>query len=1113
MDSERDAFKQKENISEKLSSATSNQTVSRNNFDRITQYLKIIRSINQLIVREKDKPRLLQKTCDLLTSLDEVARVFILEASPSGTVQEVHSDRVIAPIDHLVNSQFVNWIKRIIISKKSSSLIDTDIRRLLGIKNFQAMAFPLRHKKHTMGIMILSVEQAQNFGQEEKMLLEELASDLAYSLYTFNLEEENASITEAIRFINRQVEGNNSEEILDALVANIAERLSADLVFAGRFLDEDGQKMMRTIAAFKNGMKIENFQLKVDSGFYAHVMKQGICIFEKNADRKIPEYLSQKVPGVQGFVGIPLKGVSSEPIGILVALTKKRIANLHMMSRVFQVFAHRAAVELFRLRSEQKLKESEQRYRDIFENAPFGIYRITPEGEILIANPSLLKLLGYRSLNQFKKETTVKEIYPDSKEREKFLRKVMRSKGFVIFDSRFKKKNGAFVYVRQRARAVRGGSGRVIYIEGFVEDITQSKEQEERIRYQNKLLEFASDAIIGTDGSYRIKFWNKSAERLYGWKAEEVMGRKIDQVVKMDIEYARRLEIRKIAQKTGYWRGEVVQYNRDGNKLFIEMSVSDLRDEKGNVIASVGINRDISEKIRYEKALKASEESYRGLFDSVMEAIYIQAPDGTFLDVNEGAVRMYGYPKEYLIGKNPGDVAAPGRNDMERVLQQFSRALQGEPQQFEFWGKRANGEEFPKNVRLYKGKYFGQDVVIALAEDITEKKKLEEDKKNLERQVHRNQRLETIGTLAGGIAHDFNNILTPILGYAEMIKMSVKDDIRLKNKADQIINASLRARDLIQQILTFSRQIDQQVQPVLLQQLINEATHLLRASIPTTIKLRKEIDKSCPPVMADPAQLHQVLINLCTNAYHAMEKTGGELFIGLKQVHVDDKAARMHAGLKPGLYNQLIVSDTGEGMEPWVMERIFEPFFTTKEVGKGTGLGLSVVHGIVKNYHGDITVYSEKGKGTVFHVYLPVADVGEMEKVQKQENIPHGTENILLVDDEPSVLQLEQQMLEYFGYKTQGLTESKKVMEALIREPQKYKMLITDLTMPGLTGMQLAKMVRTRFPQLPIIMVTGYSEELTDDIKDKYGIQAILMKPVVASELAITVRTVLDNKA
>ncbi len=1077
---------------------------------RINQYLKIIRNINQLIVREKNKQRLLTQSCRFLKEVDNLHFAAIIEITPSGIISEVYSEGIVFDVDQLMNSNLHSWIKRIIASDKAIFNLEPPVSEILGKDQVHTVAIPMRYQEHTLGILLLGFNESQDIESDEQALFLELSSDLAFALHTFELEEENRSIARAIQFINQKIGGKNSKEVLESLTTNMAHSLQAEMVFVGQLITENRKKKIHTITVFQEGKKGENFEFELTNTPCAETIEKGVVIYEKDVTRKFSGSHLFKVRGITGYAGVALKGMSDEILGVLVVLTKGQILNAHLTYRVIQVFAHRVEVELLRLKSEQKLKESEQQYRNIFENSPFGIYRTTIDGRVLIANPALLNLLGYTSIDEMKNKDIGRYIYSDQNQRTAFINELLNSDDYVILDSIFRKKDGTPVYVRQKAKAVRDENGQVQYIEGTVENISERKEQEDYIRYQNKLLAFASDAIIGTDGNYRIKFWNKSAEQLYGWKAEEVIGKRIEEIVKMEIPHKKRLEIRKIARKMGSWRGEVIQYDKNGKKLNIEMSISDLRDENGKLIASVGINRDISEKIKYENALKASEESYRGLFDSVMEAIYIQAADGTFLDVNEGAVRMYGYPKEYLIGKSPADVGAPNRNDMNKIQEQFNKALQGEPQQFEFWGKRANGEEFPKNVRLYKGKYFGQDVVIALAEDITEKKKLEEDKKNLERQVHQNQRLETIGTLAGGIAHDFNNILTPILGYAEMIKMAVKKDPNLKTKAEQIINASLRARDLIQQILTFSRQIDQQVKPVHLQHLINEAAHLLRASIPSTIKLKKEIDKTCPPVMADPAQLHQVIMNLCTNAYQAMEKTGGELYIGLKPIMVDESMIKLHPSLKPGMYNRLVVSDTGEGMEPWVLERIFEPFFTTKGVGKGTGLGLSVVHGIIKNYNGEITVYSEKNKGTIFQVYLPIANTQDIKEVKQTEKIPRGSEHILIVDDEPGVLELEQQMLNYFGYQTHGLSESTKVLEELMADPHKYKMLITDLTMPNLTGMQLAELVRSHFPDLPIVMITGYSEELTDDLKEKYGIQAILMKPVIASDLALTVRRILD---
>ncbi len=1208
------------------------KVIAEENIKKLNDLLESIRYVNQLIVREKNTKKLLRSTAKIFSKNKNLGHSFIVALHPfrdSWHVFDVHKTHKNVPPQVL--KQWVQKVKESSDPILSFQILSQSEDQQAGLSEY--VALPMRYARELKGILFIN-DVLQNWTHSEQSLLIELASDLAFALHAIEIEEAHAQIEHTVKIINQEIQGQNSREVLQSLVNNISHSLESALVFVGQKVGSHPKAKIETIVAANRGRPIENFEFTLDEVPCISVFEKGLEIIPENLTEKYPKRHLIQQEGIQGYAGISLKGISGENIGMLVVLTREKIENIPLMKTILQMFSQRVGSELMRLLTEKALEESEYRYRMIFENSPFGIYRTTFDGKILIANSAFLQLLNYKSLKELKKKNVETDIYVHPHERNEFLKKLLEEDAYVVFETTWKKKNGSIIYVRLKAKAIRDGNGRVQYIDGTVEDITEQKKKEDYIQYQQSLLNNALDAIIGTDGDYRIRYWNASAERLYGWKAEEVLGKKIEKIVRMDMPFKQRMEIRRKSREKGFWRGEVVQYDREGKPIHVEMAVRDLYDESGRLIASVGINRDITEKVEYEKALKASEESYRGLFDSVMEAIYIQGPDGRFLDVNVGAEKMYGYSKEYLIGKTPADVSAPGKNDMNKVFEQFKKALQGEPQQFEFWGKRANGEIFPKNVRLYKGQYFGKDVVIALAEDIsekikvqekllqltnaieqspvsviitdkngnieyvnptftqvsgysarevlgknprilksgknpervykelwetitkgkiwhgqlinkkkdgtlfweeatisplfdkdgniqyflalkediTERKKLEQEKENLERQLHQNQRLETIGTLAGGIAHDFNNILTPILGYAEMIKMAVRHDHGLSSKAEQIIKASLRARELVQQILTFSRQIDHQAKPVYLQTIVNEAAHLIRASIPSTIKLRKDIDKSCPPVLADPAQMHQVLMNLCTNAYQAMEKTGGELRIELKQVKIDQASLKMHPTLRHGDYVCLVVADTGEGMDKWVMDRIFEPFFTTKGVGKGTGLGLSVVHGIIKNYKGDISVYSEKNKGTVFKVYLPAANIGDIKEKKIIETIPKGKEQILLVDDEPSVLELESQMLQFFGYKTTGFTESTQVLHELEKNPNKYDLLITDLTMPNLTGMQLAELVRLRHPDLPIIMITGYSEELTEDIKEKFGIQAILMKPVVANELAKTVRKILDAR-
>ncbi len=1218
-------------ISRQYVTGITDKVMAKENVKKLNDLLDSIRYVNQLIVREKNTTKLLDSTAKIFAKNENLRHSFILAIHPfrpEWQIYDVHKTHKKIPTQTLKQ-----WVQK--VKGSSASILYFQIQFQNKDQDVEPgfAALPMRYAKELKGILFIN-DAVQNWPQSEQSLLIELAADLAFALHAIEVEDEHSQIEHTLQIINQEIQGQNSKEVLQSLVNNISHSLESALVFVGEKVGNRSEAKIKTIVAADRGRPIENFEFALKDVPCISVLKKGLEIIPENLAQKYPKKHLIQQEGIRGYAGISLRGINGENIGMLVVLTRKKIENIPLMKTILQMFSQRVGSELMRLLTEKALQESEHRYRMIFENSPFGIYRTTFDGKILIANNAFLQLLNYKSLRELKKKNVETDIYVHPHERSSFLKKLLEKDAYVVFETTWKKKDGDIIYVRLKAKAIRDEKGDVQYIDGTVEDITEQKKKEDYIQYQQSLFDNALDAIIGTDGDYRIRYWNASAEKLYGWKAEEVLGKKIEKIVRMDMPFKKRLEIRRESREKGFWRGEVIQYNRKGEPIHVEMGIRDLYDESGRLIASVGINRDISEKVEYEKALKASEESYRGLFNSVMEAIYIQAPDGRFLDVNVGAEKMYGYSREYLIGKTPVDVSAPGKNDMNKVLEQFKKALQGEPQQFEFWGRRANGEIFPKNVRLYKGKYFGKDVVIALAEDIsekikvqekllqltnaieqspisviitdkngnieyvnptftrvsgysarevlgqnprilksgknpehvykelwetitkgkiwqgqlinkkkdgtlfweettisplfdkdgniqyylalkediTERKKLEQEKENLERQLHQNQRLETIGTLAGGIAHDFNNILTPILGYAEMIKMAVRHDHGLSSKAEQIIKASLRARELVQQILTFSRQIDHQTKPVYLQTIINEAAHLIRASIPSTIKLRKDIDKSCPPVLADPAQLHQVLMNLCTNAYHAMEKNGGELRIELKQVRIDRASLKMHPHLRHGNYVCLTVADTGVGMDKWVLDRIFEPFFTTKGVGKGTGLGLSVVHGIIKNYKGDISVYSEKNKGTIFKIYLPVANVGDIKEKKVIESIPKGREHILLVDDEPTVLELESQMLEYFGYKTTGFTESTKVLHELEKNPNKYDLLITDLTMPNLTGMQLAELVRLRYPDLPIIMITGYSEELTEDIKEKFGIQAILMKPVVANELAKTVRKILDER-
>jgi signal transduction histidine kinase/CheY-like chemotaxis protein len=394
-------------------------------------------------------------------------------------------------------------------------------------------------------------------------------------------------------------------------------------------------------------------------------------------------------------------------------------------------------------------------------------------------------------------------------------------------------------------------------------------------------------------------------------------------------------------------------------------------------------------------------------------------------------------------------------------------------------------------------------------------KKVKERTKALARsesQLQQVMKLQAIGTLAGGIAHDFNNILFPIVGYTELTMDDIPAGSQASQNLEEVLKAANRAKELVKQILTFSRQNDQERKPLKVQSLIKEALKLLRATIPSTIEINSFIDDECGLIEGDPTQIHQVIMNLCTNAFHALQDTGGKIEVSLKEANLGYDQSTLRAGMDVGRHLEIVVKDNGHGMTQQVIERIFEPYFTTKEQGKGTGLGLSVTHGIIKNHGGDITVESRPGKGATFKVLLPVIDGIEVaEQPIETAKVEFGHEHILLVDDEEQIIDLERRILEHLGYRVTSKTNSEEALEEFSNRPDEFDLVITDMTMPKITGDQLAQKLMAINPLVPVILCTGFNESITEEKALAMGIEKFVMKPIVKDKLAHTVRTVLEN--
>jgi signal transduction histidine kinase/CheY-like chemotaxis protein len=399
-----------------------------------------------------------------------------------------------------------------------------------------------------------------------------------------------------------------------------------------------------------------------------------------------------------------------------------------------------------------------------------------------------------------------------------------------------------------------------------------------------------------------------------------------------------------------------------------------------------------------------------------------------------------------------------------------------------------------------------------LKREIDMRKQEEKEKVRLESQLLQLQKMETIGTLAGGIAHDFNNILTPVLGYTEMALEELSKESTLRYDIEQINSAALRGKDLVQQILTFSRQVDIDRKPLHLDEIVREVLNLIRASFSSKVDIRHDLDPQCGTVLADATQMHQIIMNLCTNSYHAMLEKGGILEVKLKAEEVKRKVIKGSSKVKKDIYVRLIVTDTGHGMDKQTMERIFEPFFTSKEVGSGSGLGLSVVHGIVSNNGGYIEVESEPGIGTKFSIYLPQHSAGTLSSDIISNKMKKGNGCILFVDDELEITYMGKKMLESLGYVVDIRTSGIAALEEIQKNPKKYDLLVSDQSMPKMLGTELIRNAREIRPDLKTIIITGYNDSIPADAKEMLGISEILSKPLILSDFSKHIQRVLAEK-
>ncbi len=618
-----------------------------------------------------------------------------------------------------------------------------------------------------------------------------------------------------------------------------------------------------------------------------------------------------------------------------------------------------------------------------------------------------------------------------------------------------------------------------------------------------KFRDLAEKSIVGVyliqDG--RFRYVNGEFAAIFGYRAEEM----VDLMGPRDVIYPEDLPMveenirRRVAGEVKSLRYEFRICTRDGRVRTVEVYSS--RTVYRGRPAVIGTMVDITDRRRAEEEVRRLSVA----IEQAAEGVIVTDTEGVIQYVNPAFETLTGYTRGEAIGRTPGFLKGGPPDDAS--FRNFAATVKGG----DIWKGRLatrgkNGKLIQVDTTISPlvastGKLMGY---VALGRDVTEAVRMEA-------QLRQAQKMEAIGTLAGGIAHDFNNILGAMLGYAELARFKTAD-VKIHSYLDQILTACDRARDLVRQILSFSRQQETEKRPMAVTPIVKEAMKLLRSSLPATVEIRQTYQNRHDTVLADPTQIHQVLMNLCTNALYAMRNQEGVLEVRLEEKVLADTVPECDRERKGGAYLQLVVRDTGEGIDPAVQDKIFDPFFTTKKAGEGTGLGLSVVYGIVRDCGGEIFVDSEPGHGTTFTILLPLVAADGRRDELTPAVLPRGRGRILFVDDEAPIASLGQEMLTSLGYEVAVRFSSHDALAAFRAHPDRFDLVITDMTMPNMTGAGLARELLKIRPGLPVILTTGFSERINAEEAKQLGIRAFLMKPVSLADLAQAVKRVMEER-
>jgi PAS domain S-box-containing protein len=804
-----------------------------------------------------------------------------------------------------------------------------------------------------------------------------------------------------------------------------------------------------------------------------------------------------------------------------------------------------------RKQAEAALRESEERYRSIFANAPVGIFQSLLD-RVLFVNPAMAAMFGYHSpAEMLAGQPNPSSFYAHPEQRSQMIRESMACGTYVNHEVKERRKDGSIFTTSTHLRVVRDPAGNLRFVEGFVEDISERRQAELEMRFQNQL----SQVLLGlpslADRLDETAFIQNALEQ-----AEALTGSLIsfthfvngdEKTIELVTWSLRTLEHYCQAtfnrhypvNEAGIWADAIRQqrpvlfndYAAYPRKHGLPEGHSDLKRlisvpvlENNQVVMLVGVGnkaddyveRDVNAvqhianlvwRLTQRRREAAARARLATAIEQAAETVMITDTKGEILYVNPAFEKTTGYTRAEALGRN-FRLLESDRQDEEFNRRLWDTLRRGEVWTGHFANQRKDGTFFEEEATISPIRNADGAVInyVAVKRDVTREVQLES-------QIRQTQKMEAIGTLAGGIAHDFNNILGAMFGFVHLLQLDTEGNAQAQESLEEILKACNRAKDLVQQILTFSRQREQKPQVIKLDTIVKEAMKFLRASLPAQIKIELNLDPAAPAVLADPTQIYQVTMNLATNALHAMEGQSGRLAVSLEPFSPDTAFLLAHRESKPMDYARLTVADTGRGMDAKTLERIFEPFFTTKPVGKGTGLGLAVVHGIVQSSGGLVTVESEVGRGSTFCLYFPsqpdmvMADAAPTPQAVRGQN-----QRILLLDDEPSLTLMLKRLLTRLNYQVNSSNSASEALGWCRENPAQFDLVLTDLTMPEMDGLEVARQIRSFRADLPVILMSGYSATVNADDLREAGVSELIEKPISSSALGAAMQRALTQR-